>query len=67
VKSALRANTEAAIAAGVFGVPTLSVDGELFWGDDAHGFALAMLEDPALLDDDEMRRLASLPIGIRRG
>lgn len=67
VKSALRANTEAAIAAGVFGVPTLSVDGELFWGDDAHGFALAALEDTALLDDDEMRRLASLPIGIRRG
>jgi 2-hydroxychromene-2-carboxylate isomerase len=34
-KAALRANTEAAIAAGVFGVPTAAVDGELFWGVDA--------------------------------
>ncbi len=67
VKSTLRTNTEAAIAAGVFGVPTLSMDGELFWGDDAHDFALAAIEDPSVLDDDEMRRLARLPVGIRRG
>jgi 2-hydroxychromene-2-carboxylate isomerase len=32
VKRRLRAQTEAAIAAGAFGVPTLLVDGELFWG-----------------------------------
>ena len=41
VKAALRAQTEAAIAAGVFGVPTLVVDGRLFWGLDA----LPMLRD----------------------
>lgn len=35
VKDALRANTDAALAAGVFGVPTMVVDGdELYWGDD---------------------------------
>ena len=34
VKDELRASTEAAIARGVFGVPTLAVGGELFWGDD---------------------------------
>jgi len=34
VKDALRADTDAVIAAGVFGVPTLAVGGELFWGDD---------------------------------
>ncbi|HXU73551.1 MAG TPA: DsbA family protein [Polyangia bacterium] len=34
-KEALKANTEAAIAAGVFGVPTALVDGEIFWGVDA--------------------------------
>jgi 2-hydroxychromene-2-carboxylate isomerase len=33
-KDALRANTDAALAAGVFGVPTVTVGGELFWGDD---------------------------------
>ncbi|HEY2718544.1 MAG TPA: DsbA family protein [Solirubrobacteraceae bacterium] len=34
IKDALRADTEAVVAAGVFGVPTVSVAGELFWGDD---------------------------------
>jgi 2-hydroxychromene-2-carboxylate isomerase len=34
VKRALREATEAAHALGVFGVPTLDVAGELFWGDD---------------------------------
>jgi 2-hydroxychromene-2-carboxylate isomerase len=34
VKAALRASTEEAIAAGVFGVPTFSVGGALFWGHD---------------------------------
>jgi 2-hydroxychromene-2-carboxylate isomerase len=33
-KARLRAQTEQAIAAGVFGVPTVAVDGELFWGVD---------------------------------
>ncbi len=34
-KSRLRAETEAAIAAGVFGAPSfVTADGELFWGDD---------------------------------
>ena len=65
-KAALRANTEAAIEAGVFGVPTLSIDGELFWGNDAHEFALAALKDPALLADTGMTRVSALPVGIRR-
>jgi 2-hydroxychromene-2-carboxylate isomerase len=66
VKNALRANTDAALAAGVFGVPTLQVGDALFWGNDAHGFALAVLDDPALLDDPQMRRIASLPIAASR-
>ena len=66
VKQALRANTEAAIAAGVYGVPTLQVGGTLFWGNDATDFALAALEDPALLQDPEMQRLATLPVGAER-
>jgi len=33
-KNALRASTDAAIADGVFGVPSFLVDGELFWGFD---------------------------------
>lgn len=34
IKERLRAETEAAIAAGVFGAPWLIVDGENFWGAD---------------------------------
>jgi 2-hydroxychromene-2-carboxylate isomerase len=34
IKQALRAATDAAHELGVIGVPTLAVDGELFWGDD---------------------------------
>jgi 2-hydroxychromene-2-carboxylate isomerase len=34
IKATLRAATEEAHALGVFGVPTLEVAGELFWGDD---------------------------------
>ena len=66
VKSALRANTDAALAAGVFGVPTLQIGDALFWGNDAHAFALAVLHDPALLDDAEMGRVTTLPIGVAR-
>ena len=66
VKAALRANTDAAIAAGVFGVPTLQVGEALFWGNDAHAFALAALQDPGLLEDAEMQRVSGLPVGIQR-
>jgi 2-hydroxychromene-2-carboxylate isomerase len=34
IKLALREATGAAHARGVFGVPTIAVEGELFWGDD---------------------------------
>jgi len=65
-KARLRAWTEAAIAAGVFGVPTLAVGGELFWGVDAMPMAEAALDDPGLLARGEMARLAGLPVGVER-
>lgn len=45
VKAELKANTEAAIARGVFGVPTCAVDDKLFWGFDALPMLRAWLED----------------------
>jgi 2-hydroxychromene-2-carboxylate isomerase len=46
-KALLRANTEAAQAAGVFGVPAFEVDGKLFWGLDGLPMLRAYLEgDP---------------------
>ena len=65
-KAELRAATESAIAAGIFGVPTLAIGAELFWGADAMPMALAYLADPALFTRGEMARLATLPTGIER-
>jgi len=66
VKLALKNNTDAAIAAGAFGVPTLNVDGELFWGFDATDYAIAYLRDPNLLKTPEARRLIELPASVTR-
>ncbi len=65
-KARLHAGTDAAIAAGVFGVPTLAAGGALFWGLDAMPMAEAALDDPGLLGRGEMARLAALPVGVRR-
>jgi 2-hydroxychromene-2-carboxylate isomerase len=66
VKGGLRANSDAAIAQGVFGVPSLVVDGEVFWGADATDFALAYLADASVLENAEMRRVSALPVGAER-
>ena len=66
VKDSLRSETERAAARGVFGVPTLAIGSDLFWGSDALDFALAALEDPGLLTTDEMQRAAHLPSGADR-
>jgi 2-hydroxychromene-2-carboxylate isomerase len=65
VKEQLRDNTERAAQIGVFGVPTLAVGDELFWGSDALDFAAAYLKNPEILDE-EMRHADTLPIGASR-
>ena len=66
VKTRLRASTDEAIAAGVFGVPTLRAGGELFWGNDASPMIDAWLDDPARFNSAEYRRIAALPTGVER-
>jgi len=66
VKEALKKNTEAAAQTGVFGVPTIEVDGELFWGADSMEFLRAFLADPAILKNAEMTRLDELPVAAAR-
>ena len=65
-KDVLRRNTDDAAAAGVFGVPSFVVDGEVFWGADAVDFVQAFLRDPSVLRNDEIRRLDNLPVGATR-
>lgn len=66
IKQRLRANTDAAIARGVFGVPTIAVEDELFWGEDSSDMLIDFLQDRALFATPEMQRLQSLPAGIVR-
>jgi 2-hydroxychromene-2-carboxylate isomerase len=66
VKAQLRANTEDAIARGVFGVPTFVIGDTLFWGQDSLEMMLDYLRDPKLFDTTEMRRIHNLPVGAAR-
>jgi 2-hydroxychromene-2-carboxylate isomerase len=64
VKSGLRRNTDEAIARGVFGVPTLAIGDQLFWGVDATDMALDYAAGRC--DDAEYARVSSLPQGATR-
>lgn len=66
VKQELIANGEQALSENVFGVPTFTADGEVFWGDDAIGFFSAWLDDQSLLKKPEMTKLNDLPSSATR-
>lgn len=66
VKTRLRANTESALALGVFGVPSVVYQERVFWGLDA----LPMLRDAvtggAWFEGDGWSAAAALPAGVVR-
>jgi 2-hydroxychromene-2-carboxylate isomerase len=66
VKLRLRENTSQAVAAGVFGVPTICVDGKLFWGLDSLPMLRAYLRGDAGLDSPAMRAVAHVRFGATR-
>jgi hypothetical protein len=47
-------------------VPSFVVDSEVFWGADSIEFLNAYLKDPAVLRNDETRRVDALPVGAAR-
>ena len=61
IKQELKLNGEEALEQGVFGVPTLVMDGNLFWGFDTTDMAIEYLSDPQLFASSEMKRLETLP------
>ncbi|MEF2546929.1 DsbA family protein [Aurantimonas sp. E1-2-R+4] len=71
-KAALRANTEDALAAGVFGVPSFvpydadGAAGPVFWGVDAFDMLLAFLDEPAIFERPPYAALNHVKIGVRR-
>ena len=66
VKDELRQNTDGAIARGVFGVPTLAIGDELFWGADATAMAADYVAAGCRYADPEYARVAALPVGATR-
>jgi 2-hydroxychromene-2-carboxylate isomerase len=67
IKDALRRNTDEAIGRGVFGVPTLAIGDELFWGEDATPMAAEYVAAGSRWVDPEYARVAGLPEGAVRG
>lgn len=67
-KARLRSATEAALRARVFGVPTMIVDGELFWGDDSIDDLDRFLRGEDPVTDAALARWQDLPRAAdRRG
>lgn len=66
VKRALAEGTERAIAAGVFGVPTVLYEGELFWGNDQIDHLALVLEGRDPLDRAALARMRARPSSARR-
>jgi 2-hydroxychromene-2-carboxylate isomerase len=66
IKQRLRANTEWASSRGVFGVPTLVIADEFFWGHDAIDMALDYLRQPQQFQDREMLAADTLPVAVVR-
>lgn len=66
IKAALADETARAIAAGVFGVPTMIVGDELVWGNDRLSDLERILDGEDPLPSDLVDRLLSLPSGQQR-
>ena len=66
VKEQLRTATEQALAAGVFGVPTIAVDGRLFWGLDSLDMLAAYLRGDPWFDGPDWAAAALPRPGVRR-
>ena len=67
IKQALRDQTAAALARGIFGVPTIELDGRLFWGLDALPMLAACLRGDAWFDGPDWDAAAANRPGVVRG
>lgn len=67
-KERLRKNTDEALARGAFGVPTMFVEGEMFFGFDSFGALESFVrgEDPVAKQKALLERWATLPAAATR-
>jgi 2-hydroxychromene-2-carboxylate isomerase len=66
VKQRLRANTDEALALGLFGVPAMVVDDRVFWGFDALPMLKAWLAGDPWFEGGAWERAASTAVGVQR-
>lgn len=66
VKQRLRDATDQAIARGLFGVPTIGIDGKLFWGYDALDMAAAYLRGDRWFGEPHWEREGAPRPGVAR-
>lgn len=66
VKAELKTNTDEAVALGLFGVPSLVVDGKVFWGFDALPMLREFLDGGQWFQSDAWDTAAQRP-GLQRG
>lgn len=66
VRSRLREHTDTAVQQGIFGVPTIELDGRLFWGLDALPMVAAALRGDAWFDGPDWDREGAPRPGVSR-
>jgi 2-hydroxychromene-2-carboxylate isomerase len=66
IKDILKSHTQTALTAGVFGVPTFVVNGELFWGEDQMEILERFIEGRDLLDRYHYQEALNRPRGSDR-
>jgi len=66
IKRRLRLQTESAIQAGVFGIPSFVVAGEIFWGNDRLHFLKAYLQGKLRTDKAKVEEILARPRAAER-
>jgi 2-hydroxychromene-2-carboxylate isomerase len=66
VKAELRANTDAALQRGIFGVPTVEFDGRLFWGLDGLDMLAAAVRGDPWFDGPAWQQEGAARAGVKR-
>jgi 2-hydroxychromene-2-carboxylate isomerase len=67
VKAQLQTHGEEAIANGVFGVPSMMVDGKVFWGHDALPMLRRYLEGDPWFSSGDWDAVRAIPSGLAAG
>jgi 2-hydroxychromene-2-carboxylate isomerase len=65
-KARVKAQTDEGIAAGIFGVPTMIVDGEMFWGTDSLPNLEDFLRGGGVVSSELLARWENLPASAQR-